>query len=101
MPREGVKRVQVLCPGFAIDCLETLEEIAITNRERFLRAGGERFEYIPSLNATPAHVAALAELVLRQTQGWPEFDASWDSARVAAQRATAETRYQRLRDASR
>jgi ferrochelatase len=101
MPREGVKRVQVLCPGFAVDCLETLEEIAITNRELFLRAGGERFEYIPALSATPAHVAALAELVLRQTQGWPEFDASWDSARAAAQRASAESRYQRLNDASR
>ena len=101
MPGEGVKRVQVLCPGFAIDCLETLEEIAITNREHFLRAGGERFEYIPALNATSAHVAALAELVLRQTQGWPEVDASWDPARVAAQRASAESRYRRLRDASR
>ena len=101
MPREGVKRVQVLCPGFAIDCLETLEEIAITNREQFLRSGGERFEYIPALNATPAHVAALAELVLKQTQGWPELDPGWDNARVAAQRASAEARYRRLRDAGR
>jgi ferrochelatase len=101
MPREGVKRVQVLCPGFAVDCLETLEEIAIPNRARFLRAGGERFDYLPALNAAPAHVAALAELVLKQTQGWPELDAGWDSARVAAQRATAQSRYQRLRDANR
>jgi protoporphyrin/coproporphyrin ferrochelatase len=101
MPREGIRRVQVLCPGFAIDCLETLEEIAITNRERFLAAGGERFDYIPSLNATPAQVAALTELVLRNAQGWPEFDASWDTARVAAQRATAQGRFERLRDASR
>ena len=43
LPPSGVRRVQVLCPGFAVDCLETLEEIAMTNRARFLAAGGERF----------------------------------------------------------
>jgi ferrochelatase len=99
LPDEGVRRVQVLCPGFAVDCLETLEEIAIRNREYFLVAGGERFEYIPALNAGDDHVAALAELVLRNGQGWPELDPAWDAARAGAQRAAAQARAERMRDA--
>lgn len=61
--KEGVESVQVICPGFAADCLETLEEIALQNREGFLQAGGKRYEYIPALNAGPDHVEALATLV--------------------------------------
>ena len=99
LPGEGVRRVQVLCPGFAVDCLETLEEIAIRNREYFVAAGGERFEYIAALNAGDDHVAALADLVLRNGQGWPEFDPSWDAARVSAQRTAAQGRAERMRDA--
>lgn len=68
LPAKGIRRVQVLCPGFAIDCLETLEEIAMTNRHTFLAAGGERFEYIPALNAQPAHVNALDALIRRRLQ---------------------------------
>jgi len=101
LPREGVRHVQVLCPGFAVDCLETLEEIALTNRERFLLAGGERFEYIPALDAGEDHVAALGDLILRHGQGWPEFDPGWDAARDAAQRAAARARHDRMRDGSR
>lgn len=101
LPKQGVRQVQVLCPGFAVDCLETLEEIALTNRSRFLAAGGERFEYIPALNASEDHVAALSELILRNGQGWAEFDPAWDSARAAAQRATARSRQERLRDGAR
>ena len=63
--REGIARVQVLCPGFSADCLETLEEIAITAAAQFLAAGGGTLEYIPALNQRPDHVAALAQLVLR------------------------------------
>jgi len=51
--KEGVKSVQVICPGFAADCLETLEEIAVENRDYFLKAGGESYHYIPALNAKP------------------------------------------------
>lgn len=101
LPVDGIKRVQVLCPGFAVDCLETLEEIAIRNREYFLHAGGERFEYIAALNAGDDHVAALSDLILRSGQGWPEFDPAWDAARVAAQRTAAQGRAERMRDASR
>lgn len=71
LPRRGVRAVTVMCPGFAVDCLETLEEIAITGREIFIRAGGERFDYVPSLNARSDHAAALAQLVMRAIGDWP------------------------------
>jgi protoporphyrin/coproporphyrin ferrochelatase len=70
-PGEGVRRIQVLCPGFAVDCLETLEEIAIRNRERFIEAGGESLDYIPALNDSHAHVDVLEGLARRHLQGWP------------------------------
>lgn len=69
---DGVRSVQVICPGFAADCLETLEEIAMENRDTFLEAGGERYEYIPCMNDDPAHIALLASLVERHTQGWAQ-----------------------------
>ncbi len=62
------RRVSVICPGFATDCLETLEEIAIRNRELFLKNGGESYDYIPALNATDSHVALLADLVARNAK---------------------------------
>ncbi|ALB54110.1 ferrochelatase [Cronobacter universalis] len=62
---KGVKHIQVMCPGFSSDCLETLEEIAEQNREIFIEAGGEKFEYIPALNDDPAHIAMMKELVDR------------------------------------
>jgi ferrochelatase len=68
---EGVKRLDVACPGFAVDCLETLEEIALQNRDFFLAAGGEALRYIPALNDGPEQVASLAALAWRHTQGWP------------------------------
>ncbi len=66
----GTKSVQVICPGFSVDCLETLEEIAIENREVFLSSGGERYEYIPCLNDQPAHIDMMRQLVLRNIEGW-------------------------------
>jgi protoporphyrin/coproporphyrin ferrochelatase len=74
-PGEGVKSVQVVCPGFAVDCLETIEEIGDENREHFLKAGGERYEYIAALNAEPDHVQALAGLLRRHLHGWDPLDA--------------------------
>lgn len=66
----GVKSVQVACPGFATDCLETLEEVAVENRDGFLSSGGERYAYIPALNDSAAHVEVLATLVRRHASGW-------------------------------
>lgn len=59
---KGVKHVQVICPGFSADCLETLEEIAVQNREFFLEAGGQQYEYIPALNADSAHIEMMVNL---------------------------------------
>lgn len=70
LPRRGVRSVQVVCPGFAVDCLETLEEIALEGRAAFLGAGGERFGYIPALNDADAHVTALSALIERHAGGW-------------------------------
>lgn len=70
MPRRGIRAVTVVCPGFPADCLETLEEIALLGRDIFLKAGGERFDYVPALNGAEAHVQALAGLVTRATADW-------------------------------
>lgn len=81
LPGQGVRRIDVLCPGFAVDCLETLEEIALRGRAEFLAAGGEELHYIPALNAHPSHVQVLASLALRHLQGWPESDPDWQAKR--------------------
>ncbi|PWC15067.1 ferrochelatase [Brenneria roseae subsp. americana] len=65
LPSQGVKRIQIMCPGFAADCLETLEEIQEQNREIFLHAGGEAFNYIPALNDDPLHIDMLEQLVTK------------------------------------
>jgi ferrochelatase len=70
--QEGVRSVDVVCPGFSADCLETLEEIDGLNREIFLHAGGERFRYIPCLNDRADHLDFLADLVIAQLAGWSE-----------------------------
>ncbi len=68
--KEGLNRVDVICPGFAADCLETLEEIDHENRKIFLQAGGKEFHYIPALNASFEHIQLLAELITQHIQGW-------------------------------
>jgi len=68
--RAGIASLDVLCPGFAVDCLETLEEIDQLNRELFLAAGGQRFRYVPCLNDRPDHARALAALIERHLRGW-------------------------------
>ncbi len=70
LPGSGVKSVQVVCPGFAADCLETIEEIDVENRDYFMSAGGERYEYIPALNSDPEHIDMLEELIRDNLQGW-------------------------------
>jgi len=62
---EGVKNVQVVCPGFPVDCLETIEEIGEENKAFFLESGGESYQYIPALNSTANHVKMLEQLILQ------------------------------------
>jgi ferrochelatase len=70
LPRRGIKRVAVISPAFAADCLETLEEIDVQNRERFLKAGGQHFAYIPCLNDSDGHIDLLEELAAGELAGW-------------------------------
>jgi protoporphyrin/coproporphyrin ferrochelatase len=68
--KQGIKTVDIICPGFAVDCLETLEEIKVENQEIFTHAGGEKLHYIAALNDSPGHACALAHLIKRHCQGW-------------------------------
>ena len=70
LPGQGIKSVQVISPGFAADCLETLEELAVENRDYFVAAGGEQYQYIPCLNSSAEHIAALAAIVKGHLMGW-------------------------------
>jgi len=72
---EGVKNIQVVCPGFSADCLETLEEIQVENRDYFLNAGGEKFEYIPALNDEPEHIGMMGQLVKQHAANWLDIEA--------------------------
>ena len=68
--RQKLRRLDVICPGFVADCLETLEEIAIEGRATFLSHGGGEYRYIPALNEHPAWISALGEIALENLQGW-------------------------------
>ncbi|MEM1243989.1 MAG: ferrochelatase [Pseudomonadota bacterium] len=70
LPKQGIKTVDIICPGFAADCLETLEEIQEENKGYFLAAGGKDLRYIPALNASSAHVAMMSQLIQANIQGW-------------------------------
>ncbi len=74
LPARGIDRLTVICPGFALDCLETLEEINIENRQRFLQAGGREFQYVPALNARADHASFLADLIAQHCQGWTHVE---------------------------
>ncbi len=69
-PSAGVKSVQVFCPGFSADCLETIEEIGEENKEYFMESGGEQYDYIPCMNAEPKHIEALSSLLEQHLAGW-------------------------------
>ena len=85
---DGVLHIDAICPGFAADNLETLEEIAIEARDAFLQAGGRQFNFIACLNDRPDWIAALGDLAERHLQGWPT-QAGDDAAARQAQRARA------------
>ncbi|MEJ6001870.1 ferrochelatase [Paucibacter soli] len=88
LARQGLKSVDVICPGFSADCLETLEEIAQEAQQAFKNAGGQRFSYIPCLNDSPAGMHALADLAERHLQGWPSAQPA-DAAALRAQQELA------------
>ena len=88
LAQEGVKSVDVVCPGFTGDCLETLEEISMEAREAYLHAGGEKFSYIPCLNDSPDWTTALAGIAAQHLAGWPT-QAAPDVQALAASKAAA------------
>jgi ferrochelatase len=87
LAKQGVARVDVMCPGFTADCLETLEEIDQEVRTAFLTAGGREFHYIPCLNDSHPWISALAAIAMRHLQGWPT--AAADARTLEAQRRRA------------
>ncbi len=89
LAQSGVRSVQVICPGFSADCLETLEEIAMENRAVFLRAGGENYGYIPCLNDRDDHIQMLAGLITDHLHGWRERDERDTAASRRAQKTRA------------
>lgn len=74
LPGRGIQDLTVVCPGFAVDCLETLEEIEIENQQIFLEAGGRKFLYVPALNARAEHARMLANLIAHHCQGWTHVE---------------------------
>ncbi len=70
LPARGIRRIALIAPGFAADCVETLEELSIRGRETFLAAGGTHFACLPCLNAAPPGIAMLRSLIARQLEGW-------------------------------
>ncbi|MFK7957022.1 MAG: ferrochelatase [Lysobacterales bacterium] len=83
---EGTTDVQVICPGFAADCLETLEEIAMENRELFEESGGKKFSYISALNDDASHAEALQALIQHHVAGWSGWDKAEETAELLNER---------------
>jgi ferrochelatase len=81
--KEGIKNVHLICPGFSADCLETLEEIAMADREIFLQAGGENYGYIPCLNDQPSHINMLCQQIIKR------IDSTTQAVRVDERKARA------------
>lgn len=92
LPGQGKRKIDVVCPGFAADCLETLEEMAMQNRDLFLKSGGEQYRYIPALNDSSAHVDFLAGLARQHMAGWPEVGSSWSDETARSEASARHAR---------
>ncbi|MCB1889105.1 MAG: ferrochelatase [Rhodocyclaceae bacterium] len=89
LARDGVKKVDVICPGFVADCLETIEEIGMECRDAFLANGGTDYALIPCLNERDSWIAALSDVVRSHLAGWPEGAVDSDALAASAERAKA------------
>jgi ferrochelatase len=85
-------RIDVVCPGFAADCLETLEEIEMRYGDLFRAAGGTELNYIPALNARDDHIAFLSRLIAKHAGGWPESSPDWSASEAARERDKSRQR---------
>jgi ferrochelatase len=88
------KRIDVICPGFSSDCLETLEEIAMEGKEIFTHAGGGEYHYIPALNENEAWIVAMSTIALENLHGWVSAD--WHAEQSAEQSKLTQSRAQAL-----
>ena len=70
LPGKGVKKLAILSPAFSVDCLETLEELAITGREQFMEGGGTDYAYIPCLNDGPGGMEVIEAVARNELKGW-------------------------------
>ncbi|SNS39500.1 ferrochelatase [Noviherbaspirillum humi] len=100
LAKQGVERVDVMCPGFSSDCLETLEEISMEVRHDFLTAGGKEFHYIPCLNDAPGWIRALTDIAEQHLLGWPTMSNA-ASREQAAREAEVSRRQAELMGAER
>ena len=98
LPAEGIKSIDVLCPAFSADCLETIEEISGENKEYFEENGGERFQYIPCLNDRADHISFFGDLIERHAQGWPEADMTRDINAIKTEWQASATRARELKE---
>ena len=96
--KSGIEKVDVICPGFSADCLETLEEINMQNRGFFLDAGGKRFSYIPALNDQAAHISALLDIIEKHCEGWPETSPEWNITEQEKEIAATNQRAEELKN---
>ncbi len=94
LAKEGIRRVDVICPGFISDCLETLEEISIEAKKVFLTAGGKDFNYIACLNESPSWIGALAQIVEQNMVGWPTVvsPTAREARKIAAELSRTEAK---------
>ena len=81
--RKKMARIDVVCPGFSVDCLETLEEIEMQNAEFFSASGGGELRYIPALNSREDHIAFLSRLIEKNVAGWPEASPDWSVSQAS------------------
>ncbi len=96
--KAGLKSVDVICPGFSADCLETIEEIDQENREYFEESGGGRYRYIPALNDRDDHVRALMAVLDRNLAGWAERSGDYDADAAQKRAETSRNEAKRLSD---
>ncbi|WP_341920036.1 ferrochelatase [Hydrocarboniphaga effusa] len=90
LARSGVRTLDVICPGFAADCLETLEEVALRYRDDFIAAGGASFRYVPALNADAPHIEALGQLLMQHLPGWLDLESADEPKRRSARAQAAQ-----------
>jgi len=96
LAKSGVKSVDVICPGFSTDCLETLEEIEGENREVFTEAGGEVFNYIPALNDSEPFMDFISDLVIANSAGWVKRPGEWNHFEQKSELEVSRQEYQKL-----